>query len=153
MAMSSLATQLAEAASGGIKVISAEMAPDGAPSDDSDDEFIALVEVKFEIKGATVASLFGKQRRVLQGFLKKLSDRQALFPMGDRNKVSREVLQAVKPAIRKAVVRMADDDFRRGARVTNIDWSDTTEFNEVKVNAGAETLTYTIAFDVMGRWA
>jgi pimeloyl-CoA synthetase len=48
---------------------------------------------------------------------------------------------------------MADDDFRRGARVTNIDWSDTTEFNEVKVNAGAETLTYTIAFDVMGRWA
>jgi pimeloyl-CoA synthetase len=73
--------------------------------------------------------------------------------MGDRNKVSREVLQAVKPAIRKAVVRMADDDFRRGARVTNIDWSDTTEFNEVKVNAGAETLTYTIAFDVMGRWA
>jgi hypothetical protein len=121
------------------------------PPDDYDDEFIVTVEAEVVISGTTLCRMLGKQQRVLQAALKAL-DGDKVIGIFAKSKVSDDVLKALTPKVKAAVVRMADEEFERGVRITAIDYDENTTYWSSKVDAASGKITLTVEVGVIGKW-
>jgi len=138
-----------EASTPGLRITSVEV--NHPPMDDLDDEFIFPADVYFEVTEPLVSKLFRKQSRVIDRFLKKVTERQAFHALTD-GPLADLVLKEVSPLIKKETSYMARDEFGRGARVLNIDFSDSHDYWEARRYPLEKKVTYMIQFDVMGLW-
>ena len=113
-----------------------------------DNDFIALVTVRFAVSGQSLASLVGKQRRVLFRFLTNATQRQLLSTVLN----SRELLTALKPKIKRFVNEyfVYDLDMDPPRRL-NISWTEESDYPySAEVHAGDETVIFEVELDVMG---
>jgi len=113
-----------------------------------DNDFISLVTVRFAVSGQSLASLAGKQRRVLFRYLSNASKHQLLSAVVN----SRELLQTLKPKIKRFVNEyfVYDLDMDPPRRL-NMEWAEESDYPySAEVHAADETVIFEVELDVMG---
>lgn len=137
---------------GDIKVESVDFASGQEPGG-FDDDFITLMEATFTISGKALARLFGKQQRVMDRYLSKLSEREALWPLKQGGRAADEVLKAVTPVLVKELGWYVLEEFQdREARRVKVDWAELQDLASAKIDPRRQAVTYTMEFDVLGEW-
>lgn len=148
-----LSTQLTEALteSKDIVINDLDIESGQEPRDDLDPEFIVPIEADITVSGATLSKLIRRQRRVLGKALKVYKPKHAINLIAGGGPVSDMVLRLARPKIKYIVNQMADE-FRRGARITGIDWGDINPYWSAKIDPDRESIRFNVFFDVLGKW-
>ena len=125
----------------------------GQEPDDLDDEWAGDMEMSGVIKGRDVAQLLGKQQRVLRRALEKLTSEKALALISNgRNKVSAGILKDAKFEARRFAAAYARDEFNRGAKIDDIDFSEDESGWSAKIDPIGEKISFVVEFGVTGMW-
>jgi len=119
------------------------------PQDDLDPDFVCEVDATFEVKGRTLASIMGKQERVLEKEIKKLNERQA-FNLLELGRKSDPIHHALNRPIDKAVNWATQDDFDRSSKVLTWEFSNDRSF--WKAQMFKDSIVYDVEISVHGKW-
>lgn len=125
---------------------------DQDPNDD-DDDWAADMEVKVTLKGKEVAQLLGKQERVLQRAMEKLTEKQALALLTNgRNKVSKDVMRSIRSGVSREVAHYGQSEFGRRSKIDTVDWTENSEHWSAKIDAKKQTIEFEVEVGVSGEW-
>jgi|GEM_PF-4646416 len=137
-----------------IKVTDFEFASGQEPRhDDYDDDFVTLVTVTFVVKGKALARLLGKQQRVLEQYLEKLGEHQAVRAIESGDRGAYEVLKVVEPVIKHEVKQYVWSEFDdRETNEMSVDLAGDQDFASAKIDPRRQQITFEMEFDVLGAW-
>lgn len=127
-----------------ISVLDIDFASGQEPEDNED--FGTLITISFSVSDQSLASLVGKQRRVLYRYLEKASKQQLLNIVLNNNKI----LRFLKPTIRRFLNEYFVYDLNIDApQYFNFDWAEESDYPySVKVNPADESVTFEVEIDV-----
>ena len=148
---------LLRTAGGDIKVNEIEFSSGQDPDLGYDDDFATTVTVEFSVSGDTLASLCGKQKRVLERYLKKLKPKQAITHLLDhRSKGYKKVLNTLQKEVGKWVKQWslydADDiiSYDVSIQSRDIEYANNTNFFEAKISPQWGMIEFTAELEVFG---
>lgn len=121
--------------------------------DDDDDEWAGDMDAQVSLQGREVAQLLGKQQRVLQSALEKLTDKAASNALvSGRNPITRSVLRSLKSEAQRYAKSYARDEFGLGANVDVVDFTDDHSYWTVKIDPKNQKIDFNIEIQVSGEW-
>jgi len=135
-----------------IRVVNVDFVGDRQPRWDGDPDFTADVTVTFDVSGMALARLFGKQRRVLEGFLEKLDEKTAIKRIEAGGSRTSQIMRAIEPEVNDLIIDYNLNEFDSDSKVRDFTPSEDTSFWEADIDPRKQRIRYTIEVDAHGLW-
>jgi len=124
-----------------IKFTEIEFISGQEPKDDLDDEIGTSLRARFTVSGKLLAKMLGKQMRVLEESLDKVTESQMLYAL---DKIEREVLKMLRPHAVRFVGAFMRDEFDRGLKTPKIEFSSDTLYWDADIKPKKQEVEFVI---------
>jgi hypothetical protein len=135
-----------------IRIVDVEIVGGQYPQLEPDPTFTSHIAVTFDISGMALTRLVGKQRRVIERFLEKLTEKDALRIISRGGSAIAPIEKAIKRPIENFVWHYTIAELDTESKVTDIYVSEDTTYWEARIEPRKQSIRYTIEFDVLGKW-